>query len=223
MNTAMATSLQRDTHICPPWVGYLLASPLRSLLDDTKRLFNTFVEPGMTVLDLGPGMGFHSLPLARLVGPTGRVISPDVQDAMVRGLRRRARRKGLADRIDARVCAQDDLGLADVRGQVDFALAINVVHEMTNPDAALRQVHEALRPGGRLLVAEPLGHLSEEERSVSFDLVAHAGFARIRELDSRKCQAALYQTDSLIHPGAGRSRSVAGGYRGRTRRGYLRT
>ena len=56
----------------------------------------------MTVLEPGPGMGFFTLELARLVGPEGRVIAVEVQPQMIAGLRRRAERATLIDRIETR-------------------------------------------------------------------------------------------------------------------------
>jgi tRNA A58 N-methylase Trm61 len=67
----------------------------------------------MTVFEPGPGMGFFTLELARLVGPTGRVIAVDVQPKMIEALQRRARRAGLLDRIDARVTPATSMGPKD--------------------------------------------------------------------------------------------------------------
>ena len=57
--------------VCPWWVGYILASPVRKLWQNPARILGPFVQPGMTVLEPGPGMGFFTLELARLVGPKG--------------------------------------------------------------------------------------------------------------------------------------------------------
>jgi ubiquinone/menaquinone biosynthesis C-methylase UbiE len=76
--------------VCPWWVGYILASPIRKLAQNPAPMLKPFVRIGMTVLEPGPGMGFFTLELARLVGPEGRVIAVDVQPQMITGLRRRA-------------------------------------------------------------------------------------------------------------------------------------
>ena len=96
--------------VCPWWVGYILASPIRKLVQDPARMLKPFVRVGMTVLEPGPGMGFFTLELARLVGPEGRVIAVDVQPQMIAGLRRRAERAGLIDRIDIRLAGDDGSG-----------------------------------------------------------------------------------------------------------------
>ena len=81
--------------VCPWWLGRLLASPARRLVHDPAAILPPFVTAGMTVLEPGPGMGFFTLELARLVGPRGKVVAVDVQPRMLSGLRRRAAKAGL--------------------------------------------------------------------------------------------------------------------------------
>ena len=88
--------------VCPWWVGYFLASPLRRLVHNPSTILRPFVSEGMTVFEPGPGMGYFTMELARLVGRSGRVVAIDVQPNMLAELRRRAGRAGLLDRIDAR-------------------------------------------------------------------------------------------------------------------------
>ena len=83
--------------VCPWWLGYLLASPLRRLLQDPVEIVKPYVEEGMTVLDVGCGMGFFSLPLANLVGEKGRVVCIDLQEKMIKGLLREGE-EGWTDR-----------------------------------------------------------------------------------------------------------------------------
>lgn len=105
--------------VCPWWLGYLLASPLRRLLQDPGAILSPFVFEAMTALEPGPGMGFFTLELARRVGPKGRVIAVDVQAKMLEGLTSRARRVGLADRIIVRQNKGDHLDLEDYAGKVE--------------------------------------------------------------------------------------------------------
>ena len=92
-------------------------------------------------------MGFFTLELAGLVGPSGHIIAVDAQPQMIAGLRRRARRAGLLDRIDARVVPPTSMGLSDVEGAIDFVLAFAVVHEMPGPSPFFSQAVGALKPG----------------------------------------------------------------------------
>lgn len=151
----------RDHHVCPFWIGYLLASPLRKLLQDPHKILAQHVKPGMHVLDIGSAMGFFSLPMAEMVGDDGRVTCVDIQQKMLDALMRRARKAGLDRRIETRLSTPDALGISDLSGQIDFALAFAVVHEAANPARFFAGTYAALRPGGRVLLAEPKGHVKE--------------------------------------------------------------
>ena len=166
-------------HVCPVWVGHLLASPLRKLRHDPRRILSPWVAPGMTALDVGPAMGFFSLPLAERVGPRGRVVCVDVQQAMLDRLENRARKAGVLDRIETRRCGPDSLGIGDLAGGVDFALLFAVVHEAENRDRLFREVRDALKPDGRALLAEPKGHVSAAAFAETLDAARAAGLVEI--------------------------------------------
>lgn len=171
-----------DGHgVCPWWLGYLLVNPLRRLYESPERLLQPHVRPGMTVVEPGCGMGYFTLPLARLVGPGGRVVCVDLQEKMVAGLLRRARRAGLHDRITVSVCRADDLGLSRFRGSADIAVAIHMVHEVPDPARLFAQLYDVLRPGGVLLVLEPRGHVSPGAFQRTLALAREARFVESNE------------------------------------------
>ena len=163
-------------HVCPPWIGYFLLIPLRKLVENPGRIFGPFVREGMVVLEPGCAMGFFTLPLARMVGPAGRVIALEIQDKMLSVLGRRAQKAGLRDRIELRRIGEDGYGLDDLSGRVDFAAAIHVVHEVQDKAIFFTQIWKALRPGGRLLVVEPKVHVSIEQFEETAAIAANAGF-----------------------------------------------
>ena len=121
--------------VCPWWLGYLLANRLRRLVQDPIKILGLFVQPGMTILEQGSGMGFFTLDLARLVGSEGRVIAVDVQPKMLKGLRRRALKAGLLDRISLKQAQGSRMGVDELEGAIDFVLAFAVVHELADPNA----------------------------------------------------------------------------------------
>ncbi len=162
--------------VCPPSVGYWLLNPFRKLLESPKKLLGPFVKEGMTVLEPGPAMGFFTLPLARMVGPQGRVVAVELQKKMLDVLERRARKAGLSDRIDTRL-VEDGLGLSDLAGQVDFTAALHVVHEVPDPSKFFQEIFTALKPGGRLLIVEPKGHVSPQAFETTLDAAKAVGFS----------------------------------------------
>ena len=149
--------------VCPWWIGYLLASPIRRLWQNPARILPPYVRVGMTVLEPGPGMGFFTLDIARLVGPSGRVVTVDVQPRMIEALRRRARRDGLLDRIDARVVEAGSMALAGLDGSIDFVFACAVVHEWPSSAQFFAEAARAMKTGAKLLLAEPAGHVTGAE------------------------------------------------------------
>ncbi|MFY9658034.1 MAG: methyltransferase domain-containing protein [Methylocystis sp.] len=144
----------------PWWAGFLLTSPLRRLVHDPRGILSPFVKEGMRVLEPGPGRGFFTLELARLVGPNGKVFASELQTAMLEGLKRRAKRAKLGDRIDARQATRSSLGIDDLVGTIDFALSFAVAHETGEPKHFFDEVARALAPEALLLLVEPEGHVA---------------------------------------------------------------
>ena len=177
--------------VCPVWIGYLLASPLRKLLNDPRKILGPYVKTGMTALDVGSAMGFFSLPMAELVGPNGRVICVDFQEGMIKRLERRTSKAGLAERVQTRVCSQNSLGLDDLRDRVDFALAFAMVHEVPDAATLFSEIHGALKPGGTVLVAEPKGHVTREGFEASVSAAVQSGFEIVEKPIIRLSHAVL--------------------------------
>jgi SAM-dependent methyltransferase len=168
-------------HVCPPWLGHLIALGPRRLVHNPASLLGPFVSEGMTVLEPGPGMGFFTLDLARLVGATGTVVAVDLQPAMLDAIRRRADTADLGSRIDLRRVENSCMGLGDLDAKVDFALAFAMVHEVPDAAAFFREVAAALRPGGKVLFAEPIFHVTGKKFAASIAVAENAGL----EVESR--------------------------------------
>jgi ubiquinone/menaquinone biosynthesis C-methylase UbiE len=168
-----------EPHTCPWWVQYMLISPLRRWMEPPEKLVGPYVEPGMTVLDAGCGFGFWSLPIARMVGPEGRVLCADIEPRAIERLLRRARRAGLEERIEARACEHQDLGFADHVGTVDLITVIHTLHEFVDLPGFLAQARDLLSPEGRLLVLEPRGHVTPEQFEAEREACRAAGFQEL--------------------------------------------
>jgi SAM-dependent methyltransferase len=177
--------------VCPWWLGYLLASPLRRLRHDPAKIIGPYVREGMTVLEPGPGMGFFTLELARRVGASGRVVAVDIQPQMLDRLKRRADRAGLLARVDIRLAQSASLGLADLAGAVDFVLAFAMVHEMPSAAAFFREAAQVMKPGARLLLAEPEGHVQPALFEAELAFAAEAGLEVSERPGIRRSLAAV--------------------------------
>ena len=163
-------------HVCPWWVGYLLASPIRKIMQNPKKILKTYIKEGMTILDFGSAMGFFSLPMAELAGKTGKVVCVDLQIKMLDSLQKRAVKQNLADRIETRQCTQDSLMINDLKGKIDFALAFAVMHETPDQKKVFVQIYDSLKKGGTLFIAEPAGHVSKDAFAITLSLALEAGF-----------------------------------------------
>jgi len=162
--------------VCPWWLGYFLVSPVRRLWQDPQTILKPFVKEGMLVLEPGCGMGFFTLEIARLVGPSGKVVAVDLQPKMIAVLKKRALRIGLSERMDARIAKADGLEVDDLAGKVDFALAFALIHELHDENRFFTELHHTLRQGRRLVVAEPKGHVSEIKFAATVESAERAGF-----------------------------------------------
>lgn len=142
--------------VCPWWLLPTFDNPLRRLIQNPYRILGALVRPGDTVVDLGCGMGYCSIPLAQLVGPQGQVICIDVQQQMLDGLRRRAEKAGVLSNITLHRCEPARLGIPE---PADFVLAFWMLHEVPDQRAFLTEVQAHLKPTGRFLLVEPIGHV----------------------------------------------------------------
>ena len=145
--------------VCPWWYAFAFDNWFRRVLLRPEKMFEPYVRPGMTVLDVGCGMGVNAIALARMVGDQGRVIAVDLQQKMLDVLEKRAERAGVAQRISAHRCEPDSIGIDT---EVGFAVAFWMLHEAPDAASFLGQVRSCLCPGGKLLVVEPRAHVSAE-------------------------------------------------------------
>ena len=150
-------SLQRMVR--PWWCCYTFDNPLRKLLHNPEAILGPYIHPGSTAIDVGAGMGYFSIPLARLVGPAGHVTAIDIQPKMFEALASRARRRGVAERIKPHLANSDSLGN---HSKADFVIAFWMVHEVPNKRVFLSEVYGFLKPTSLFLLAEPIFHVSKK-------------------------------------------------------------
>ena len=191
----MAGGISMSRTVCPWWLGYFLAHPLRRRIHDPVGILRPFVSEGMTVLEPGPGMGFFTVELARLVGPSGRVVAVDVQPRMLEGVRRHSGKEGLSGRIEARLARGDGMGVDDLAGKVDFVLAFAVVHEMPDAERFFAEAGAVMKQGSKLLLAEPRFEVPERQFADTLRVAGRCGLRVERRLSIRWTRAAVLVKD----------------------------
>lgn len=153
------------------------------------------IQPGHQVLDIAGGTGDLSAAFAKRVGPTGRVVHTDINEAMLREGRSRMINEGHV--LPTLVCDAEKLPFPDKhfdRVSVAFGL-----RNMTHKDAALREMCRVLKPGGKLLVLEfskvaaPLAPL--------YDWYSFQVLPRMGQLVTGDAQSYRYLAESIrMHP-----------------------
>ena len=160
-------------HVCPWWLAYTFDNPLRRIFHRPEEIFALYLKEGMIAIDLGCGMGYFSIGMARIVGESGKIIAVDVQQKMLDSLIRRAQKAGVADRITPVLCGENNIG---IHQEVDFALAFWMAHETPDAFEFLKQVQAILKKSGKLLLAEPKLHVTAGEFKKTVALAQKAGF-----------------------------------------------
>jgi len=141
-------------------------------------------------MDVGCGMGMFSIAMAKMVGKQGQVIAVDLQQQMLDVVRRRAEKAGVADRITTHKCESDRLG---VIAQTDFALASMMVHEVPDQRRLLGEIAGCLKPGGKLLVAEPKIHVPAKAFDNEVTTAEEVGLRPIETPRVFGCRAVVFE------------------------------
>jgi SAM-dependent methyltransferase len=131
-----------------------LHNPLRPLIHPVRRtLERSHVEPGATVLELGPATGYFSVEASRIIGSGGRLICLDIQRPMLAGLAERLRGAGVTN---ADLILGDATRLPLAENSVDTAYLVTVFGEIPDRPQALADLRRVLRSGGVLSFTESL-------------------------------------------------------------------
>jgi cyclopropane fatty-acyl-phospholipid synthase-like methyltransferase len=163
----------RVDRVCPWWLAYSFDNPFRRFLHDPQVLLGPFVREGMTVADIGCGLGYFSIAMAKMVGNRGAVIASDVQQEMLDRMRKRAEKAGVASQIRSLLVAEEDIGITE---PVDFVLAFWMVHEVKDNPRFFARLSAILKPTGKILIAEPRMHVPHSRFQKELEDARAAGF-----------------------------------------------
>ncbi|MEN6375633.1 MAG: class I SAM-dependent methyltransferase [Smithella sp.] len=170
----MLEKLTGQKLVCPWWLCFTFDNPLRRLLHTPEVILSPYVQPGNNVIDVGAGMGYFSIPLAKLVGPLGHVTAVDIQPQMLSVLSKRAKRSGVSERLTTYLATAESLGNHTA---ADFILAFWMVHEVPDQKKLLRQIHALLKPNGLFLFVEPVVHVPKHYFLQTLQTAQSVGFS----------------------------------------------
>ena len=138
----------------PQFLANVIDNPLRRGIQPPDAIpVRHGIEPGMTVLEIGPGNGTYTLATARRVGNTGKVVTVDIEPKMIERVTHRAKADGITN-VDARVANVYALPFDD--GTFDVVYMITVIGEIPDPQRAMKEFHRVLSPSGTLVFSEVL-------------------------------------------------------------------
>jgi SAM-dependent methyltransferase len=187
--------------IAPPMhfsgAGWLVRAERDREEQPAKLLKALDLKEGQVVCDFGCGNGFYTLELAKRVGPRGAVHAVDIQPEMLELLAQRAGPRGL-DNVRTVLATAEDSGLP--AGTFDLVLMVDVYHELADPAAILKAVHESLKPSGRLAVVEfreedpevPILPLHKMSQAQVMREVPTGGFKLVGQFDELPRQHVLF-------------------------------
>jgi ubiquinone/menaquinone biosynthesis C-methylase UbiE len=169
----MLDKLTGQKLVCPWWLCFTFDNPLRKLLHNPEAILGPYIQPGNNVIDVGAGMGYFSIPMAKLVGPAGHVTAIDIQAKMLSTLARRAQRQGVSERITAHLASPGSL---NYHSKADFILAFWMIHEVSDPRRFFTEIYALLKPDGCFLLVEPMVHVPKKKFLQTLETTEDIGF-----------------------------------------------
>ena len=161
---------------CPAEFAWLVEveNPLARATRSEQVVRQLAPRPGARVIDIGCGPGRVTIPLARAVGPGGEVIALDVQAAMLAKVAEKAATERIAN---IRLMQSDARSARIDAGSLDGAVMVTALGEIPDAPKVLPWIFAALKPGGRLLVAETIFDPHFVRRARLREMARSAGFA----------------------------------------------
>ncbi len=133
------------------WVG-VFESPGREVYDKRREVVSALaIRPGMDIADIGAGTGLYTRAFSHETGPAGRVYAVDIAANFIDGIMRQARASGVKN-VTGIVNSAKDSGLEPA--SIDLAFVCDTYHHFEYPQSMLQSIHDALRPGGSLVIID---------------------------------------------------------------------
>ena len=181
------------------WLGaeWLLRQEREREEATTVMIEQLKLAPGMTVCDMGSGNGYHSLMMAKAVGPEGKVVAVDIQEEMLKLLQARARAANV-ENIETILSVPHDAKLPP--DAFDLILLVDVYHEFSHPEQMLQGMRRALKPDGVIALVEfrledesvPIKLLHKMSKEQILKEYVPMGFKLVRSFDELPWQHLMF-------------------------------
>ncbi|HKJ50686.1 MAG TPA: methyltransferase domain-containing protein [Gammaproteobacteria bacterium] len=165
----------RQSLPCPVWLRWMveLDNPFTRTNRSAVIIEHLDLGPGMFVLDMSCGPGRLTIPVALKVGEQGRVVAVDIKAGMLR----RAEQKAAGAGVDNIEFIQADAGEGVLeKSHFDRALLVAVLGEIPGREVVLREIYEALKPGGILSITEIIFDPHFQRQTTVRKLARQTGF-----------------------------------------------
>jgi ubiquinone/menaquinone biosynthesis C-methylase UbiE len=177
--SSLNQSFKNNNQVCPASHSGVLDTRLRKLIHDPYKILKDYVKEGDTVIDIGCGPGFFSMPLANMVGSKGKVIAVDLQDEMLKKLKVKTNKANFQERFIYHNCTTDDIGISE---KVDFVLTFWMVHEVQNPDQFFQQIVKTMKPESLYMLVEPKIHVTAIRYKEIINEASKAGLKHFKDI-----------------------------------------
>lgn len=173
--TAWRFASRRQSLPCPVWLRWLveLDNPFTKTNRSAVIIGHLDLQPGMIVLDMGCGPGRLTIPVAQKVGKQGKVVAVDIQAGMLRRAEEKANQAGV-NNIEFVLAGAGEGKLGKLL--FDRALLVTVLGEIPAREMAVKEIYEALKPGGLLSVTEIIFDPHFQRQSTVRNIAQQAGF-----------------------------------------------
>jgi ubiquinone/menaquinone biosynthesis C-methylase UbiE len=159
--------------VCPVELAGSLDSKIRRWLQNPRKILVPYIKDGMSVLDIGCGPGFFSIEIAKIVGQKGKVFAADLQEGMLQIIENKIADTELEKIIQLHKTEKDKINLPE---KVDFIFAFYVIHEIPNKENLFKEFKNILSENGRILIVEPIGHVSGKAFESMLVIAKNIGF-----------------------------------------------
>lgn len=178
----------------------LMDNFIRRLIFPPEKLLSQFISEGKVVADLGCGPGYFTLPIAKIVGQSGKVYAVDFDSEQIERLKEKAANKGYNGTIEAHLGSAAEIGFIPDEG-VDFVFASGLLCCMLDHAGAIREIKRILKKDGSAYLSisrlarkqDPRAIAKSEWREMIFE-----NFKIVREgerLTSRWAHVSLSEED----------------------------